>query len=245
MLKSVKQMLTASLALAIGSIILAQPGIAAMSIVGITGLVDIPTARIIPDGKAAFGIGYTHKKYSVSGPEYAQVAYYVTVGYLPFLEASLRITDFPGEMQPDDYGIGDRMASVRLRVVNEGGYLPSILLGTHDMLGVYGERPTESVYFNTAYIVMSRSIRLPLIGALDVHLGYASDLMEARRHSMVGTFGGLEKKLGKYFTVMGEYDTQKYNVGLRTTLWGDRLNIDLVALGMRYISGGMSISFGL
>ena len=65
-------------------IILSQPGIAAMSIVGTTGLVGIPTARVMPDGKVAFGIGYTDSEYSLYGPKYAQVAYYVTVGYLSF-----------------------------------------------------------------------------------------------------------------------------------------------------------------
>jgi len=233
----------------IGLIIIAQPGIAAISITGTTGLVDVPTARIIPDGKIAFGIGYTDREYSLRGPEYAQVAYYVTAGYLPFLEASLRITNFPGKMDAGAYGsLKDRMASVKLRIVNEGRYLPSVLLGIHDMLGVHSTRdPAESVNFNTAYIVMSKSIHLPLIRVLDVHLGYASDLMMkgARHHSMLGIFVGLERKLGRYLTVMGEYDTRKYNVGLRITPWGDRINIDLVVLGLKRISGGMSVSFNL
>lgn len=67
-----------------------------MSLIGTTGLVDIPTTHVIPDGKVAFGTGYTDRKYSVHSPEYTQVAYYITVGYLPFLEVSLRVTNFPG-----------------------------------------------------------------------------------------------------------------------------------------------------
>jgi len=230
-------------------VIPAQPGVAATSIVGVTGLVDIPTARVISDGKVAFGVGYTDREYSLRSPKYAQVAYYVTVGYLPFLEGSLRITNFPGNMQSDTYGSEkDRMASIKMLLVNEGRYLPSILLGVHDILGVYNsENPEGNVNFNTAYVVMSKSLRFALIGSLDVHMGYASDVMmkKASHHSMLGLFAGLEKRLCKYLMVMGEYDTQKYNVGLRITPLGEHANVDLVILGLKHISGGMSISFGL
>ena len=37
----------------------------------------------------------------------------------------------------------------------------------------------------------------------------------------------------------------RYNVPLRITPWVDRINIYLVAMGMKGISGGMSISFNL
>ncbi len=232
-----------------GFSILAQPGIAAMSIAGTTGLVDIPTARIIPDGRVAFGIGYTDKNHSLRGPKYAQVAYYVTVGYLPFLEGSLRITNFPGNMQPGAYGSEkDRMASVKILVRKEGCYMPSVLLGIHDVLGVYNsENPEANVNFNAAYIVVSKSIRLAFAGSLDIHMGYASDVVvkKASHYSMLGVFAGLEKELCEYLSVMGEYDTQKCNVGLRITPVGEYVNIDLAILGLKHISGGMSISFGL
>ena len=138
----------------------------------------------------------------------------------------------------------DRMGSVKLRIVNESIYLPSVLLGVHDVIGTLRK---ESVNFNTAYIVMSKSIHHQFIGLLDVHLGYASDVMmkEARNHSMIGAFAGLEMKLFRYLAVIAEYDTQKYNVGLRLKLWGDGTNIDLVLLGLKHISGGMSVSFSL
>lgn len=235
------QTFLALFSLVTGLIILTKPGIAAMSITGTTGLVDIPTAHIIPDGKIAFGIGYTNKKYSLYSPKYAQVTYYVTIGYLPFLEMGLRITHFPGKMEPGVYGsTKDRMASVKLRVIKEGRYLPSMLLGARDIIG-------GSTRFNAAYIVMSKCVHLLLLGSLDIHLGYASDILmkEADHHSMLGPFAGLEKKLCRYLTVMGEYDTRKCSLGLRIMPWGDRTNIDLVALGLKRISGGMSISFGL
>lgn len=240
MSKSAKQILIAYLWIAIGLIMLAQPGMAAMSIIGTTGLVHIPTARIIPDGKAAFGMGYIDKEHSLYSSKYTQVAYYATVGYLPFLEASLSVTVFPGmPFVSDDYGSDkDRMISMGLRVINESRYLPSILLGGRDLYG-------GTMRFNALYLVMSKSVGLPVVGPLDVHAGYASDLMEAQHYSMIGLFAGLEKRLCRYLAVMGEYDTKEYNVGLRITPWVAWVNIDLVAMGLKGISGGMSVSFNL
>lgn len=226
-------------------IIFSQPGIAAMSITGTTGLVGIPTARVMQDGKIAFGIGYTDNEYSLYGPKYAQIAYYVTVGYLPFLELSLRVTSFPKKMEVGAYGsVKDRMGSVKLRIMNESIYLPSVLLGIHDVMGTVS---AKNVHFNAAYIVMSKSIHHQFIGLLDIHLGYASDVMmkEARDHSIAGTFAGMEMKLFRHLVAMAEYDTQKYNVGLRLKLWGGDANIDLVMLGLKHISGGMSVSLNL
>ena len=244
--RKTKQIVLTSLSLAIGLIILAQPGVAAMSIAGVTGLVGIPTARIMPDGKVAFGVGYTDREYGWYAPKYDQVAYYVTVGYLPFLEASVRVTTFPGSSPAGTHGWDkDRMVSVGLRVMDERRYMPSILIGGRDIFG-------ETVRFNALYVVMSRAVRLPIVGVLDVHLGCASDLMkelllnsDLLSHSMTGAFAGLEMRLCRYLAVMGEYDTRKCNVGLRIMPWGERANIDLAALGLKHISGGMSISFNL
>lgn len=207
--------------------------------IGLTGLVDVPTARLIPDGRASFGAGYTHKDYSLYSSEYAQVIYYVTVGYLPFLETSFRVTVFPGMPFSGDYGSDkDRMVSLKLRVMHESRYLPSIVLGGHDIYG-------ETTRFNTLYVVMSRHIRLPVISDLDIHLGYASDLMDAQYHSMSGVFGGLEMRLSRSFAFMWEYNTRRHNAGLRITPWGSRANVDLVALGLRGLSGGVSFSLNL
>lgn len=219
--------------------VIAQPATAAVSITGATGLMVVPTAHLIPDKKAAFGIGYIDRDHSLYSSEYAQIAYYVTAGYLPFLETTFRITVFPGMPFSGNYGSDkDRMVSLKLRVMEEGSYLPSIVLGGSD---VYG----ESVRFNSLYVVMSRSVRFLIDRDLYMHLGYASDLMEAQHHSMVGIFGGLEMSISRYLTIMGEYDTRRFNAGLRVMPWDDRANMDLIFMGLRGLSGGMSLAFNL
>jgi hypothetical protein len=233
-------------------LLIARLGLAETSLTGVTGLVNVPTARVIPDGKLAFGLGYIDNEYSLRGPDYPQFDYYVTVGFLPFLEGSLRITHFPGNSQPENYGSEkDRMASVRLLLTGESQYSPSVLLGFHDILGVYHKTSSsdslKNVNFNTTYIAISKSISLPFIGSTSVHAGYASDLLmpNALSHSMLGFFAGADKKIGGSLTFMAEYDSKKYNMGLRLTPAKDRINLDIAFLGFKRISGGMAVSLDL
>ena len=213
-----------------------------MSMVGTTGLVCIPTARIIPDGKLALGVSYTDAKYSFYGPKYNQIAYYATAGYLPFLEVSLRATEFPALAWSEAYRSGiERMASVKLQIMKENRYLPSVVLGIHDIYGV-------SRKFNAQYIEASKSINFPLLGPMDIHIGHAPNPIKSsgiKNYSMEGAFGGIEKVLCPYLTAMMEYDSRKYNIGLKIVPMGDRIYIDMVVLGMNRISGGISFSVDL
>lgn len=213
-----------------------------MSMVGTTGLVSIPTARIIPDGKLALGVSYTDAKYSFYGPKYAQIAYYATAGYLPFLEVSLRATEFPDLAWSEAYRSGiERMASVKLQVIKENRYFPSVVLGIHDIYG-------DSIKFNAQYIVMSKSIDFPLIGSMDIHIGHAPNPIKSSKimdYSIKGAFGGIEKVLCPYLTAMMEYDSRKYNIGLKIIPLGDRVYIDVAILGMNRVSGGISFSVDL
>jgi len=213
-----------------------------MSMIGTTGLVLIPTANIISDGKLALGAAaYTDTKYGSYSPKYNRV-FFATIGYLPFLEVSLRATKFPGLEWSKTYSSAtERMASVKLQVIKENGYFPSIVIGIHDLYG-------KSIHFNAQYVVVSKSIHLPLIGSFGIHIGDALNPIKSKKiynYSMKGMFTGIEKDLCKYLTAMLEYDTYKYNAGLRINPFGDRIYIDVDLLGMNRISGAMNISIDL
>jgi len=210
--------------------------------VGTTGLICIPTAQVIPNGKIAVGMAYTDAEYSRYGPDYSQIAYYATIGYLPFLEASLRVTEFPNLGRLNYHSQKDRMVSVKLRVIDESHYIPSLVLGIHDIFG------NRSIIYNAQYFVISKMIKFPLIGSMRIHTGYSPNPIKSNKiksYSMKGAFAGIEKELSKYLTVILEYDTQKYNAGLKIAPLGDRVNIDIVLLGFDRISGGMNVSFDL
>ncbi|MCX6013648.1 MAG: hypothetical protein NTV30_09685, partial [Chloroflexi bacterium] len=96
------------------------------------------------------------------------------------------------------------------------------------------------------YIVISKSINPKIFDSLGIHLGYATKLFkEAANYSMDRMFVGVDARLCRFLTIMGEYDTIKYNMGLRIMPLGDIANIDLVVLDMKRISGGISFSFDL
>ena len=215
-----------------------------MSMVGTTGLVCIPTAQVIPNGKMTLGMAYTDAKYSRHSPEHKQIAYFATFGYLPFLEIGLRLTQFPDFIEPKAYGSAkDRMVSAKLRVIKESYLIPSLVLGVHDLYG-------NAVKFNAQYLVMSKSTDLPILGPMGIHVGYSSNIIKYNKvrnynYSMEGAFAGIEKVFCKYLTAMLEYDTQKYNFGLKISPLGDKIYIDVAILGLDRISGGMNFSFNL
>jgi hypothetical protein len=214
---------------------------ASMSMVGTTGLVLIPTAHILPDGKLALGIAYPGAKYGSYSTNYAHV-YYATIGYLPFLEVSLKATEFPGlEWSEAFHSAVERKVNVKLQIIKESCYFPSIVLGVHDLYGVY-------MNSNAQYIVISKSVQFPLIGSMSIHIGNAPNPIKLKNiydYSMKGTFAGIEKGICKYLTVMLESDTHSYNIGLRIAPLGKRMNIDVVVLGLNRISGGMNVIIDL
>ena len=218
-----------------------QQGMASMSMVGTTGLVCIPTAQVIPNGKMTLGMAYTDAKYSDYIPGYKQIAYFATFGYLPFLEIGLRLTQLPDFMAREAYGsTKDRMVSAKLRVIKESHLIPSLVLGIHDLYG--------NGIFNAQYLAMSKSMDLPILRLMSIHIGYSSNIIKynkVKNYSMEGAFAGIEKVFCKYLTAMLEYDTQKYNFGLKISPLGDKIYIDVAILGLDRISGGMNFSFNL
>jgi len=157
-----------------------------MSMFGTTGLVFIPTAYILPDGELALGISYTDEHYG----QYThypsdQIVYYATLAYLPFLEVSLRATQYPNFAWSKNYDSAiERMASVKLQLLKEKQYSPSIVLGVHDLYG-------KSIQYNAQYIVASKSINLPLIKTVGLHIGHAPNPIKSDRiidYSIKGFF---------------------------------------------------------
>lgn len=220
-----------------------QKGMTAMSMFGTTGLVLIPTANILPDGKLALGISYTDEKYGkYSSRHTAQIASYATLGYLPFLEVSLRVTKYPNLPWSENYRSAvERMASVKLQVFREKRFFPSVVLGVNDLYG-------KSIQYNAQYFVISKLVNPPLLKHIGIHIGYAPNPIKSKRiynYSLQGIFAGLETQLYKSISAMLEYDSKKFNIGLRIAPLADFIYINVVALGLNHISGNINISFDL
>ena len=68
--------------------------------------------------------------------------------------------------------------------------------------------------------------------------------MEAGNRQLVGVFGGLDARINRFVRLMMEYDAERVNVGVRLELLS-HIEIDLVLLDMKAVSGGVSFSFKL
>ncbi len=116
---------------------------------GHTGLIDMPSARMMDDGEFALTLA--------KGPGFFRT----TLGFqaFPWLEAGFRYSRlndyFIGEKRPD---LLDRSFSLKLRLWDESEYLPALAVGFQDLIGtgIYGGE----------YIVASKSL-----GDFDFTLG--------------------------------------------------------------------------
>ncbi len=198
--------------LMLGTLSSAGPS-AAQSLTSTTSLVTIPVAGVQPDGTVFLGGGFANRKYTdfVRG-KYHYTPYFVSVAYFPFMEVSLRFTRPVGE--PDiGQDLGDRMMSVRLRLLEEKKGRPALLVGFHDLFSATSRR------FHALYLVASKHV-VPhaITGPVGIHIGYGSDMIPARRHQFAGFFGGVSASPLSVLDLLLEYDGAIPTGGVRVTV---------------------------
>lgn len=211
---------------------------------GTTGLFFIPTAEMQNDGQILVGVNYIDKSL-VSFGGYAENAFtpFMSFTFLPFLEFGGKITRLINS-HVTTQGIGDRTVSMRLQVCHENEIMPSVLIGLHDLGGIYGG--VEAVHNNALYIVASKNFYLKSnsFTSFSIHGGYGTDWIRANTHNFVGLFGGIDFEFYNTLEVMAEYDGTHTNGGLRVKLF-DHISLLGGWLRWKYFSGGAGVSFGL
>jgi len=187
------------------------------------------------DGTLAVGANLIDRRYhGYDGLEYgehAALVEFATVGFLPFVEVGLRLTRVTGIPR---FALGDRMVSVRVRLVEEGTEVPAVVVGAHDLVGTRR--------FHTTYAVASKSVAtLPPVGTVGLHLGYGGDPLSLRRvgHGLDGAFGGVSVAPSRWASLFAEYDTERVNAGARLRIWRFALlaaaqNLDGISAGVSY-----------
>jgi hypothetical protein len=225
----------------------------AQSLTGTTGLITVPTAGLAKDGEVLSGVSIGNRKYNVQKPKFHDYSYFITIGFLPFLEVSLLLhrnyhfvwTDELTEMTGlTSQGIGDRMASVRLRLIGEKKYLPSMVLGAHDFFSAFG-KSTEVTFHNALYVAFSKKLRPPGFPVrFGLHAGYGTDWMKANHHDFVGIFGGVSVEAGSWMTLMAEYDTEKFNGGAAFHFFR-HIQVLLALKNFNTFAGSLGYSFRL
>lgn len=210
----------------------------AQTVMGYSGLLTIPTAEILNDRKIAFTIGHLPGSHAVlRSPEFGDYFYFVSIGYLPFLETSLGFVR--SEHIRNKWGIGDRVAGFRFRIAKEKARHPAVALGFHDPFGIVGEEWAQ--HFCATYIVFSKNMfyHQKKIG---LHLGYGTDWIKAVQHQFVGLFGGVSIIVGNFGRIVFEYDTKKVNFGIQLQFL-KHLRISIAILNFDSLTGGINYHF--
>jgi hypothetical protein len=192
---------------------------------GQSGLINMPDGRIAPDGTWRLGLSYVDPYLSA----------WSSLSIFPYLEVSGRFTQieglsgFPGTQFEETYGdYKDKEADIKLRLLEERGYWPSLALGAQDFTG--------TGLFEAQYIAASKKF-----GGLDLTLGYG-------RKRIDGVFGGLRFTPAQFprLSFLAEYDATDYAQDRGADLLGiaDRDKSAVVGLEYRWKWLTGQVSYG-
>ncbi len=109
------------------------PGQQPLNTYGHTGLLEMPSARVMEDGEFALTLARSPESFRAT----------LTFQVFPWLEAAFRygrINDFFADTDPDDPDLLDRSFSLKIRLLSETDYLPAVAIGMNDIVGtgIYG-----------------------------------------------------------------------------------------------------------
>jgi len=170
---------------------------------GYTGIINIPTAEVMRDGKIEFQISNQVDATRIrdSRDEYTAKHYFVNFGFLPNLEITGRLANIEYKVPPGNYDFLDRdlSASFKYQIPFYHQYLPKIAIGIQDING--NDR------YNAKYIVASKQYSF-FRGTIGY--GFASQRLD-------GLFAGAELKANDWFYLLSEYDSKDTHLGLKVT----------------------------
>jgi hypothetical protein len=195
------------------------------SVVGTSGLIHIPSARIMEDGQFVLGAalipkGYFRRTYGPNREEFKinpGVNTYITYAILPFVEVMFRYThelNVPVNMETKYFP--DRMLGFRLRILNETKKRPAIVLGLQDASAIFGSTSQGSTNFSAPYFVFSKKTSTSY-GEFDWSIGYAFDFFSVIAKDFKGIFGGVmftPQALDKLSFVF-ENNSKGFNTGFK------------------------------
>jgi hypothetical protein len=206
-------------------------------VAGTEGLLNIPAAIIPEDGTFSAGVNYLPE---ILTPKpvirYNTYNYYAGMAFLPFMEISLRMTLVipPGEEKLTNQ---DRSLALKLRVLKERKYLPSVVIGGNDIYTT--DDPSDNQLFNSLYIAGTKTFKSGG-SVIKASLGCISRFSEWEKD--FGIFGGLSYSpvFLKNLSLIAEYDSKHINAGASLFLFR-HIYIYSFAAGLKYLTGGMAV----
>lgn len=216
------------------------------SLLGISGLLTVPSADMQEDGTFMAGGNYLPKNMLPKGIEYNSGNYFLNITFLPFVEVGYVCTFSKTEGSAlKDTWQQDRAVSLRLRVLKEKKYVPSFLVGSNDVFTTYALNPFSKKkanrMFGSIYGVITKNI---VIGnhILGITGGYYLPVYDESPNK--GFFGGL--RYTPYFfplmSVIADYNGKKMSVGASLFLFR-HLRMHVMTYGFTDVSAGIRYEF--
>jgi len=183
------------------------------SLTGVTGLLDMPSARLLDD--------WNLRIHSSWADPYGTIG--LTATFMPWLEINgrfTRVSGVPGSQKNSAYGdYKDKALDVKLRLLEETRFWPALALGGNDIHG--------TGLFTSRYLAANKQF-----GPLDVTLGLGQGILAGASTAGTGSagaatedaafsfivsnatrtrpFGGLELQLTDRFSLLAEYSSLDY-----------------------------------
>ncbi len=215
------------------------------SFYGPTGLIKTPIAEVVENGKVIAGVGYSTDRPSRSSRPQRQWSVFGTIGFASRIEIGLRfilIPEIKSTLRRPPFDVGaDRMMSIKYLLIKEKDFVPSFALGVQDIIGTR--------IYNSLYVVGSKNFYFPPIRSVRVHAGFGTEwwdhlLGESKGHKFKGLFGGLEVKLFAPLILVGEYDGDEFNWGVRVSI-RNLMSIAIIVTDENDLGGVLSFGFSL
>lgn len=187
------------------------------TVIGTKGMMNVPTADMHPAGTFDGGASIIQKELLYK-KDYYTYLYYISFTPFSWIDISLRETLIKTTKSATNPKVGfyqqDRSFSIRLRPLKEGKYCPAVVVGSNDFYSDHGASQYACVYG-----VASKHFPINNVGTFEATLGYAHSIKSGTTYD--GVMGGLTFAPNFYpdMRVMGEYDTDGFNVGLSAFLF--------------------------
>lgn len=209
--------------------VFASPQIHAQELLGNTGGMNIPTAEMLPSGTFRCGVNYMGEGVVTAELgnndhrwqfEYNTLNYFLNMTVFDWLEVTFRETVLESNSYGkfDDYKLfreQDRSVTAKVHVLREGRYCPAIALGVNDPYSFTGHH-----VYASAWGVMTKHFHSArLATTLTATLGYAKGFDNSQMYD--GLLAGIRLTADALpqASLLAEYDTQGFNLGLQATLF--------------------------
>lgn len=197
----------------------------AQTVIGTKGMMNVPTADMNPAGTFDGGGSFMQKEIP-NERTYNTWLYYVSFTAFSWMEMTYRGTLLKTRKSATDPREGfyqqDRSFTLRIRPLKEGKYWPAIAIGANDFIkqntadGLTGGALNR---YACVYGVATKHFPIASVGTVGTTVGYARPIRTGFTND--GVMGGLSFSPAFFpeMRVMGEYDSDGFNVGASAFLF--------------------------